>query len=71
MFQVHVQHPLTDDWEARDEQMKTMAGRKWNYGWADSRVRFLCWEEKTLALAKALQTVLASVAGTTVTVREQ
>lgn len=71
MFQVHVHHPLDDVWEDRDVRLKELAGKHWDFGWADRFTRFLCWQQPSLALAKSLQSVLASVAGTVVTVREQ
>ena len=71
MFQVHVSHPLDDDWEARDMQLQHVAGRKWDYSWADRFTRYLSWTVATFTEAKLWQQTLAGVIGTTVTVREQ
>ena len=71
MFQIHVQHPLDDDWEARDVQLRNIAGRKWDHSWADRTTRYLSWTVATFAEAKLWQRTLAGVIRTTVTVREQ
>ncbi|MDE2098082.1 MAG: hypothetical protein KGL39_12585 [Patescibacteria group bacterium] len=55
MYQVRCHYPLDENWQERDKELVTAAGRKADWGGADQYERELGWEVDDLTKAQKLK----------------
>ena len=69
-FVVVATHPVGEGWEQREASLYHIAGRRWDLGESDDKLRVLRWFVTTLSEAVLLREALSHVGGVTVAFRD-